>query len=223
MAIGWEKGFVVDKDTTKRKYVNCKDCNYCDKDDMSCNKNNLYIPDVGYDFWKQCKYFVIDVHADEHMKIQAFKKKGSSVLQRKKIDNPKIIYNVKTKDYHFRNLNEEYRKIFYSMLKNRNDSDIIKCYELLPHEVYDGYVEMLLSGDIEPFINAIALFMNNIEMVQLKKGIKKIVKKVMRPVGNYILCSENKLSRSKFEEMFLNAFCDYLNEKGAFDEVKVED
>lgn len=221
MAIGWERGFIIEKDETSRKYVNCKDCFYCDKEDKSCSKNNIYIPDIGYDYWKQCKYFVIDSQANDSKKIQAFKKKGVNVLKREKIKNPQDIYSIrKGSNYHFHNMRREYKEVFYSMYKKKNDIDIIKCYELLPLEVYDGYTETILSGNNQHFLQSIALFMNNLEMVQCLGGIKKIAKKTMPVVGKYILYSDKIITREIFEEMFLEVFCKYLEERGAFDELE---
>ena len=120
MAIGWERGFIIEKDETSRKYVNCKDCFYCDNEDKSCSKNNIYIPDIGYDYWKQCKYFVIDSQANDSKKIQAFKKKGVNVLKREKIKNPQDIYSIrKGSNYHFHNMRREYKEVFYSMYKKK--------------------------------------------------------------------------------------------------------
>lgn len=63
MAYGYEKGFVTEHDPTLRKNVNCRDCIHYDKDDYSCTKRPLYMPEDGYGFWKTCKYFDVSLYA----------------------------------------------------------------------------------------------------------------------------------------------------------------
>lgn len=60
MAYGYERGFVIEKDDTRRKTVNCRDCEYYFAEDKSCAKTSLYFPVDGYKHWKRCKYFILD-------------------------------------------------------------------------------------------------------------------------------------------------------------------
>lgn len=110
MAWGYEKSFVVEHDQTLKRRICCKDCTYYEKDDKSCNKRGLYLPEDGFDSWKKCQYFdmLSDVsHVDEksaqlerHIKNlekqKEEKKKGatkgtnkSSSAQRKDLDSIK--------------------------------------------------------------------------------------------------------------------------------------
>ena len=56
MAWGYEKAFIVEHVDFKKK-LSCKDCCYYEKDDKSCLKRPLYLPEDGYNSWKNCKYF----------------------------------------------------------------------------------------------------------------------------------------------------------------------
>ena len=56
MAWGYEKAFIVEHVDFKKK-LSCKDCCYYEKDDKSCLKRPLYLPEDGYNSWKNCKCF----------------------------------------------------------------------------------------------------------------------------------------------------------------------
>ena len=60
MAWGYERGFVIDHDTTVKRRIDCKDCNFYVSDDKSCAKRPLYLPVDGYNSWKTCKHFSLD-------------------------------------------------------------------------------------------------------------------------------------------------------------------
>lgn len=57
MAWGYEKSFIVEHVEFSKKKLSCKDCQYYEKDDKSCLKRPLYLPEDGYNSWKNCKYF----------------------------------------------------------------------------------------------------------------------------------------------------------------------
>ena len=57
MAWGYEKAFIVEHVEFPKKRLSCKDCRYYEKDDLSCLKRPLYLPEDGYNSWKNCKYF----------------------------------------------------------------------------------------------------------------------------------------------------------------------
>lgn len=57
MAWGYEKSFIVEHVEFSKKKLSCKDCYYYEKDDKSCLKRPLYLPEDGYNSWKNCKYF----------------------------------------------------------------------------------------------------------------------------------------------------------------------
>ena len=217
MAIGWERGFVVERDNTLRKRINCSDCIFYVDDDKSCGKVSNYIPNLGYDYWKQCKFFVADIDLDEMKKYKVYTVKGASGLYRRRESTVNDIMDVSTGgSYYFFNMKEEYLFAFYNWFCKNKVSDIVKCYELLPLEIYEGYVEFISTGNKEMLISAIGLFMKNLEMPLLKKGINKIVKTMMQEVFERLISAGVGLTREKFEIVFLDSFCNYMNERNAF-------
>ena len=59
-AYGYERGFIVEHDSTLKRKIDCKDCNYYDKSDKSCIKTPRYLPEDGYNSWRYCNYFELD-------------------------------------------------------------------------------------------------------------------------------------------------------------------
>lgn len=72
MAWGYEKAFIVEHVEFKKK-LSCKDCCYYEKDDKSCLKRPLYLPEDGYNSWKSCKYFEPTKDAMKNKKDQVEK------------------------------------------------------------------------------------------------------------------------------------------------------
>lgn len=64
MASNLDKGFTIEHVYTGRKRISCRDCNYYELSDRSCLKTPRVFPESGYDSYKYCKYFVLDVNAD---------------------------------------------------------------------------------------------------------------------------------------------------------------
>ncbi len=60
MAWGYERGFVIEHDNTLKRRIDCKSCLYYEPEDKSCMKRPLYLPEDGYNSWKNCAYFKID-------------------------------------------------------------------------------------------------------------------------------------------------------------------
>lgn len=69
MAWGYEKSFIVEHVDFSKKKLSCRDCNYYEKDDKSCMKRPLYLPEDGYNSWKSCKYFEPSKDAIKKKKI----------------------------------------------------------------------------------------------------------------------------------------------------------
>lgn len=88
--MSWEKGFVIDKDPTLRKRVNCKDCYYYDKSDKSCGKRGFYHPVDGYAFWKTCPSFDLDPSTPNYYdKVSQIEKmRGKSFTKKKNLWKP---------------------------------------------------------------------------------------------------------------------------------------
>ncbi len=60
MAWGYAKGFVIEHDNTVKRRIDCKDCQYYEHEDKSCQKRPLYLPEDGYNSWRNCAYFELD-------------------------------------------------------------------------------------------------------------------------------------------------------------------
>lgn len=75
MAYGYEKSFSIEHDPTVKRRIDCKDCNYYDSSDKSCSKRPLYLPEDGYNSWKNCKYFELDSTTSNYeMKLAQLKR-----------------------------------------------------------------------------------------------------------------------------------------------------
>lgn len=60
MAWGYERCFTVEHDNTVKRRIDCKDCSYYESDDKSCMKRPLYLPEDGYNSWRNCQWFDLD-------------------------------------------------------------------------------------------------------------------------------------------------------------------
>ena len=60
MAWGYANGFVIVHDHTVKRRIDCKDCIYYESDDKSCRKRPLYLPEDGYNSWRNCDFFDLD-------------------------------------------------------------------------------------------------------------------------------------------------------------------
>lgn len=80
MAWGYEKCFTIEHDNTLKRRIDCKDCCYYETDDKSCMKRPLYLPVDGYNSWKTCEYFDLDLSASHYEEKKA---QLESVLKRK--------------------------------------------------------------------------------------------------------------------------------------------
>jgi hypothetical protein len=70
MAWGYEASFTVEHDNTVKRRIDCKDCEYYCREDRSCGKRPLYLPEDGYNSWRHCNYFELDPstsHYDEKL------------------------------------------------------------------------------------------------------------------------------------------------------------
>ena len=95
MAWGYEKSFVVEHVEFTKKKLSCKDCCYYEKDDKSCLKRPLYLPEDGYNSWKNCKYFepTKDAIKSKKDQIEKYLNKTNTVK-----DTPSKHYKESRKD-----------------------------------------------------------------------------------------------------------------------------
>lgn len=58
----WGNGYQIEKSRPSKR-VNCGVCKYyCEEG--TCKKSNVSVSQLGYNFWKSCKYFFVD---DEYL------------------------------------------------------------------------------------------------------------------------------------------------------------
>ena len=59
----WGDKYIIENNhASPKSYVTCADCKYYN-DDKSCEKEPVYIPEVGYGNWKYCKSFLLSQSA----------------------------------------------------------------------------------------------------------------------------------------------------------------
>ena len=80
MTWGYARGFVIEHDNTVKRKIDCKDCEYYEPEDKSCGKRPLYLPEDGYNSWRNCNYFKLTPAASHYEE----KKAQYAELQRRK-------------------------------------------------------------------------------------------------------------------------------------------
>ena len=84
MAWGYEARMTIEHDPTVKRRIDCKDCINYDSSDKSCTKRPLYLPEDGYNSWKNCDFFEIDRGTPNFdIKIQQLNRKKS--VENKKV------------------------------------------------------------------------------------------------------------------------------------------
>jgi macrodomain Ter protein organizer (MatP/YcbG family) len=105
MAWGYESSFTIEHIEGLKKKLSCKDCQNYIKEDKSCGKRQLYLPEDGYNSWRDCKFFVLDedvTHYDEK-KAQLLRTKNSSSIKKNLIkhnENARAEFKVGDKIRH---------------------------------------------------------------------------------------------------------------------------
>ena len=83
MTWGYARGFVIEHDSTVKRKIDCKDCLNYESDDKTCTKRPLYLPEDGYNSWRNCDYFKLDPSTSHYEEKKAqyertkHKKRGS--------------------------------------------------------------------------------------------------------------------------------------------------
>ncbi|SKB84231.1 hypothetical protein SAMN06296386_106146 [Lachnospiraceae bacterium] len=71
MAWGYEASFTIEHDDTLKRKICCKDCDHYDATDLSCSKRPLYLPEDGYNSWRNCDYFELNEDAPHYAEKKA--------------------------------------------------------------------------------------------------------------------------------------------------------
>lgn len=99
MAWGYEASFTIEHDNTLKRKISCKDCLYYDSSDKSCTKRPLYLPEDGYNSWRNCDFFDLEEGVSHYGEKKAqylrfknsrsIKKSESARIRTKTITTPK--------------------------------------------------------------------------------------------------------------------------------------
>lgn len=77
----WGDWATIEYDRTPHK-VSCATCKYY-SNDKSCSKKGVYVPEIGYDFWKHCSSFELkDTYANPEF-VESVRKVKGSMISRK--------------------------------------------------------------------------------------------------------------------------------------------
>ena len=128
MAWGYEKSFTIEHDDTVRKRLNCKDCLYYDKDDKSCMKRPLYLPEDGYNSWRNCVYFELDSSTSNYdskrVQYDDIKKINKKKLNTKNNKN-KSLATIRKSDHQIKSTTSHINK-------QRANLSVKKCNDIHP-------------------------------------------------------------------------------------------
>lgn len=94
MTWGYARGFVIEHDNTVKRKIDCKDCEYYEPEDKSCGKRPLYLPEDGYNSWRNCNYFKLTPAASHYEE----KKAQYAEFQRRKKNGRKEGDSAKKKE-----------------------------------------------------------------------------------------------------------------------------
>lgn len=92
MAWGYEACFTIEHDDTLKRRIDCKDCEYYEKEDKSCLKTPRYLPEDGYNSWRQCNYFELKTTVAHYEEKKAQYIAWSRRMAKKEIATSKVIF-----------------------------------------------------------------------------------------------------------------------------------
>lgn len=152
MAWGYEKCFTIEHDNTLKRHIDCKDCCYYETDDKSCMKRPLYLPVDGYNSWKTCDYFDLDLSASHYEEKKAqlesvLKRKTNNLKKKEEINKvvAKKVENVQKKKSVAGNSSKS--TIEYSA-SNKRKGYRVRTFEIKPKgmKLKYEYMEIIISN-----------------------------------------------------------------------------
>ena len=91
--MSYEDGFCIEYVRKGSKRISCRDCINYIVADRSCVKKPVYLPEIGYDLWKTCKYFKLSKSASFYdQKIERINKSKTGK------ENKKICFQCHQKE-----------------------------------------------------------------------------------------------------------------------------
>lgn len=157
----WGDSYVIEN-TYESKRVSCSSCIHYREDDKSCDARPIYVPENGYGYWKNCKYFDLSPKlSDDFFSKEVVRRvKGSHYTPQKP---PK-------KQKHLTQGDIGSKKIFSSTL---NQKELHKLALQCPHfNKYNNHCKMKNEAQYCSVIRNVG---NNGCIMQRKKGGENIV------------------------------------------------
>lgn len=233
----WGDSYVIEKKHLPKRKVTCEDCKHYNSD-KSCQAEPVFIPEVGYDNWKNCKSFLLSCHTayfDEK------KKTVVSLRSEKYIETPRGSYEAllrqsqeredrrkeikETKDSTFKQ-GVNYWGIPMEVLGHLKryyygyQSEYNYCKKRIPAKTYKAFQRYCMEGDHSEFDEALAQFIVALSIpIPSKEGIVKFRKALQREIMSLLFDEEKdySLKASRFNRLFVDAFVNLLEKKKCFD------
>lgn len=208
MAYGYERGFIIEKDPTLRKCINCKDCLNCNNEDFSCSIKGYYFPTDGYKHWKNCENFCVSLKMDnaEHKLEQIAKCRFIPVVltetiefeRKSKTDSASARGRLKYQDISEFYLNLFEKASIYDRIA------LAKLCQIVPKEMYVGFMRYAAHNDDLIYKKSLVVYLKRIGLKTISSSNvtyfkKDIEKNLIISALNYInygkLIDENEFSR----------------------------
>ena len=107
----WGDKYIIEKKhTSSKSYVTCSDCKYYN-DDKSCEKEPVYIPEVGYGNWKYCKSFLLSQSASNFY------------------EKEKVVKRVRSEDYIEPEQNNEFLRQDEQGMQSMQNIRTVQCMQ----------------------------------------------------------------------------------------------
>jgi hypothetical protein len=69
--------------------VSCGTCAFYDRSDRSCKKQPVFVPEIGYNYWKYCKHFQLDREYASQGNLAFVERNWMCAKKKKKMNNTK--------------------------------------------------------------------------------------------------------------------------------------
>lgn len=226
MITGWDRGFIIEKETNKyTKKFSCSLCDYYDPSDKSCNKKYVFLPEVGYDMWKTCggiSYTPNGKYSEEHISqlIKAGKTFGIQHISMK--DFPEDVFYEKIGgSFNYWKIKDEYLALFSKIYYENSVNSVEKACILVPEEFLEKYKEAVLSLQFEPFYEVIGAFINIIGCRAGGQTIRNLARFFHSSYMNKMFSkSIEEITLYSISKEFVISFSRWLGKRNCYNKIK---
>jgi len=226
MITGWDRGFIIEKESNKyTKKFSCSLCENYDPSDKSCNIKCIFLPEVGYDMWKNCSsvsYLPNGQYSDEHIYqlIKAGKTRGIRHISMNDLGED-AFYDKSKSGFNYWDMKEDYLELFSKIYYEKSISSIEKACILVPEEFLDKYRKALSSLEFDEFYEVVGAF---VHIVGCRAGGK-----IIRSITKYFhACYMEKMFSQSIEEIslysiskeFVSSFALWMGKKNYYSKIK---